>query len=146
MPDGRYHGVVQACVCLRRYRMLVLRLVENLPVIDLVMMAGVVTVAQFVGESSMCVPAHQPGVVIADFLHAGIAQLRPLFVTPVDFIGIAWRIDRFVGAEHPLRNRAEIQHHRMTVGGVQKIQNEWIDQRKIPERVIGRGWRQLCNP
>jgi len=34
----------------------------------------------------------------------------------------------------------------MPVGGIQKIQNEWIDQRKIPERVIGIGWRQLCNP
>ena len=55
-------------------------LVENLPHGKFVVVAGLMPHAVLVGKAAVHIPAHQPCVIIAQFLAAGIAQLVALAV------------------------------------------------------------------
>ena len=69
--------------------MLEIDFVEDLPVIDLVMVAGLVPDAVFILKATQRVPAYQARVIVGQFLHAGIAQFRPLGVIPLTWSGSA---------------------------------------------------------
>ncbi len=123
--------------------MLKIRLVEHFPVVDLVMVAGLVEGAELVGEAALRVPGHQAGEVFAQFLQRRVAQLVALLVVPGRLVGIIRILGRLLGLEHPGRDGAEVQRDRMPAGGFEEIDGERVDQGEIPTGFAVRGGLQL---
>src|SRR5580698_10938550 len=88
LEHGGDYCIVNASVSLRGDGVFILWLVQHLQIVDLEMMTGIVATADFVGEPAEGIPAHQPGVVIAYFFQAGIAEFSSLLVTPAHFVRI----------------------------------------------------------
>ncbi len=54
--DGLHNGVVDSRISLGRHAVFAIDFVENFPIIDLVVMTGVVALPEFIRESALCVP------------------------------------------------------------------------------------------
>jgi hypothetical protein len=59
------NSVVPFRIVLRSGIVLKVHLIEHLPVGNLVMVAGLMTFAIFIGETALGVPTHQPAKVVA---------------------------------------------------------------------------------
>ena len=130
--DGLYNGVVDSRISLGRHAVFAIDFVENFPIIDLVVMVGVVALPEFIRESALRVPTHQARVVIPHFLQTGIAELRSLLVVPGYLVGIAGISHGLIGLEHPGGNRAEIDDYRVPGLGIHQVFHHGVDQREVP--------------
>ena len=104
------------------------------------MVAGDVLHAELVDEAALGVPGDQARVVVGQLLQRRVAQLGALGVVPDRLIGVGGVGHRFIGLEHPLRDGAEVEDHRVRRGGIQEVDGHGIDERKIPAR-FARGGR-----
>ena len=110
------------------------------------MIAGVVALAELVGEAALRVPREQPCVIAGNLLHAGIAQFGSFLVLPCDLVRVPRVGHRLVGLIHPLGNGAEVENHRVSFRGLEKVDGHRIDHGKVPgsRPILGR--LQLRNP
>ena len=103
-------------------------------------MAGLVTLSGFIGESPLRVPAHEARVIIRQLLAARIAQIFPVLVRPGYLVRVGRVRHRLLRFVHPLRNRAEIDDHRMPGLGIHEIFHHRVDQGEFPRSVVA-SWR-----
>ena len=129
---GEYDLIVEPGVRLDINVMLEFDFVQDLPVRDRVVIAGLMAFAELVGEPAFRVPRQQPGVIIGNLLHAGIAQLGSFFVFPGDLVRVGGVGHRLIGLVHPLGNGTEVENHRVTFGGFEKIDGHRINHGEIP--------------
>src|SRR6185437_7090080 len=83
-----YDGVVVFCVLLRSLFVLAVDFVEDLPVRNAEVVAGLVPHPQLVGEATLGVPLDQPRVVVGQLFTRWIAQFRTLRVIPYDLVRV----------------------------------------------------------
>jgi hypothetical protein len=56
--NGCHNRVIDARISLRRHAMFTIDFVQDFPIVDLEVMAGVVARAEFVSKSTLCIPIH----------------------------------------------------------------------------------------
>jgi hypothetical protein len=138
-PLGNAHGldhrVVEARVGLRVRRVFQVGLVQHLPMRDLVVVAGIVALAELVRESTLRVPGEEPRVVVRDLLEARVARRAPLRVGPGHPVRIVGIRDGLVALVQPRGDRAEVEDHRVALGRFQEVDGHGIDEREIPRRL-----------
>ena len=145
LAHGLDRGVIDGRVSFRSSLVFKFRLVQNLPVGDRIMEAGIMALAEFVSETTLGVPGEQASKVFARFFTAGIAELGALLVVPDRFVRVSGVVDGLVGLVHPLRKGAEVQDDGMAFGCLQKIHCHGINQRKVPRGLAVSGWFQFGN-
>jgi len=74
LVDSLHHRIIDSRVHLRAEPVLIIRFVQYFPIIDLVVVAGLVPFAQLIGEAALHIPAHQTTKIIPDFAIGGSAQ------------------------------------------------------------------------
>src|ERR1700756_373001 len=101
--------------------MLEVDFIQNFPVRNQVVIAGLMTFTEFVCETTFGVPGEQASIIVGDFLTRGIAKLGSLLVVPRDLIGIVREGDGSVGFVHPLWDGTEVENDGVTFCSLQKI-------------------------
>ena len=135
--------VIKTGVSLRAEGVLDVRLIQHFPVVDLVVMAGLVPLTEFIRKAPICVPTRDASKIIGSLVEGGIAKFRALLIIPEDLIGVGRVGDGFGGLEHPLRNSAEVQHQGVTPGRIHDVFSHGVDQGEIPGGSVAAGRLQL---
>jgi hypothetical protein len=130
--DGFNDDVIDACIDLRRHLMFAVNLVEDLPVVYLVVMTGLVALAIFVRESALRVPTHQPCIVVPNFFQARIPELCSFLIVPDHLVRVRRIRHRLLRLEHPLGNGAEVEDRGVPRRGVHEILRHGVDKGKVP--------------
>lgn len=124
------HSVVQSGIDIRRHAAKV-RFTQHLPVVESVLIAGLVPAAEFISETPRDVPSGDPVEVLGHFGARRVTQFSALFVIPDDLVGVVGNLHG--GCQHPRGDRGEVGHHWPALGGGHEILHERIEKLEVPK-------------
>ena len=137
---GRDHGVVEPRVGLGREVALQVRLVQDLPVGNRVVMARLVPLPQLVGEAALRVPGEEARVVVRHLLEGRIAEVAPLGVGPGHPVGVAGYTAGLSDLNIHCGMVLKFSIDGMPLGRLQEVDGHGVDHREVPRglAVLGR--------